>query len=677
MALTAARTELNVSLVGEDETIRMLEDAKKRMAELESKTRSLTGATKAQTEAAKAQQSALEATNGKLMGMAKKAEGVVEGVDKVKGAFEKVVGVAGFLGMAVSGAIDAFNFLRNAFDDSEEKAAELEKQMARNKAETEKLRSATDALTSSLNRMKAATGQSAAVLAAERATLAELRGDMVTAAFEKAGVAIEQQKLKLNELRAEEKKRDQERAAAVQEVIDSQAREQALVAKQDRLRREAVIAENEARRSFDKTEGREKALRLRAEADAQGVVLAVERARGRLALQARDAIDEANTGLREQLDINKQILDQQLINLGKPEQAEVAPRGGGGGGRRAVEDVGPTPEELAEQARKRREFYHEFRLEELEEEKKHQRRMALAGLGEDNLSALRTTRDAVAAELASLPQGAMAAAFAPLRTELEKRLTELDGLAKQHAQMGIAEYFDQEQADKVLSAWEAEQKAIEQVNAALSALGETRIKAAEESARLAEQLERENLAGYVDNFKGALEALSEVQTPAFEAISASLAGVSAQMGKFKDGQQSLTAAIVGSAGAIAGAVADKVASVRVEAGIRALFETAMGFATLGNPAESVGHFTAAAMFGLVAGGVIPTAAKAGTGGGGQKAPKKEAMSTREGALSGGGGQVTNVYNLNTGIVDGQSTAQAFRRAEMQARNTGMASAGGW
>ena len=46
-------------------------------------------------------------------------------------------------------------------------------------------------------------------------------------------------------------------------------------------------------------------------------------------------------------------------------------------------------------------------------------------------------------------------------------------------------------------------------------------------------------------------------------------------------------------------------------------------------------------------------------------------------MSGGGGTITNVYNLQTGIVDGQSTAQAFRRAEMQARNTGMASAGGW
>jgi hypothetical protein len=39
--------------------------------------------------------------------------------------------------------------------------------------------------------------------------------------------------------------------------------------------------------------------------------------------------------------------------------------------------------------------------------------------------------------------------------------------------------------------------------------------------------------------------------------------------------------------------------------------------------------------------------------------------------------VTNVYNLSAGVVDGQSTTRAFRRAEIQSRNTGFAHAGGW
>jgi hypothetical protein len=135
-------------------------------------------------------------------------------------------------------------------------------------------------------------------------------------------------------------------------------------------------------------------------------------------------------------------------------------------------------------------------------------------------------------------------------------------------------------------------------------------------------------------------------------------------------------AVTGSASSIAGAIAKQVGGVKAEAGVRAIFETAMGFATLvSNPVESAGHFTAAAMFGLAAGGVLKTGASSGAGG--QKAPATRTASTTASSNTGGGGPITNVYNLQTGIVDGQSTARAFRQAEQQARNTGMASAGGW
>jgi hypothetical protein len=677
MALTAARTELNVSLVGEDETIRMLEDAKKRMAELEAKTRSLTGATQAQTQAAKAQEAATTSVNGTLGRMAGAISGPLEGIGKLKESINKGIEIFGFLGSGVTAVITAFNFLSDAFDDSDEKAAALEAQMKKNKAETDRLKASTDALSSSLARMQAATGASAATLAASRAELAELRGDTETARFEREGVAVEQLKGKIGELRNEEAKREGERKNAVSEAIKAQSELGALEFKQQQLLRDARREDNKALRDFNKVEARERAAALRAEALVVGASVVTQRAKLDLALKNRDAIDEANVGLQEEIKLTKEITNQRLINLGKPDMPEA--RGAGGG--RAAQ--GPSPEDIARQLaeeealrQERRDRANDFRIEELDEERKHQRRLALAGVGEENLATLRETRDKVAAELASLPQGAMAAAFAPLKTELEKRLVELDALAKQHAQMGIAEYFDQEAADKVLSTWEAEQKAVEGVNAALSALGETRLKAAEDATKMREQLDRENLAGYVTNFSDALQTLGQVQAPAFEVVSESLAGINAQMGKFKDGQQSLTTAIVGSAGAIAGAVGKKIDSVKVEAGIRALFETAMGFATLGNPAESAGHFTAALMFGLVAGGAIKATPRASDGGG-SKAPAKAAASTRDSTMGGGGGTITNVYNLQTGIVDGQSTAMAFRRAEMTARNTGMASAGGW
>jgi hypothetical protein len=681
MALTAARTELNVSLVGEDETIRMLEDAKKRMADLEAKTRSLTGATKAQTDAARTQQAATAGVNDRLKGLAERAEGVVGGVDKVKGAFEKVVGVAGFLGMAIQGVVSAASFLTSAFDDSEEKAAALEAQMKRNKAETDRLKASTDALTVSMAQMQAATGQAAGVLASERAVLAEMRGDVELAEMERVGAAVEQRKLKAIELTTKETEAEKQRMTAVKEMTETQARIQGLETRRQQLLRDAAKAESQALSAFNKTELKDRAALLRAEAGTLGVNVGLERSRLDLAKRNRDAMDEGVQALREQQKVNKEIIDQQLINLGKPKAEDKSSGGGGGGGRDGA--AGPTPEEIAaqlkaeeEQRLRLRDLAQEFRLDELDEEKKHQRRMALAGLGDENLATLRSTRDRVAAELASLPQGAMAAAFAPLKTELEKRLAELDALAKQHAQMGIGEYFDQDQADKVLSSWEAEQKAIEQVNAALSALGETRAKAIEESEKMREAMFRAMPAEVVQAFAVGLERLGEMQAPVFEVVQESLAGLTAQMGKFKEGQTSLTSAIVGSASAIAGAVAKKVLGVKEEAAVRALFETAMGIATaFTNPAESVGHFAAAAAFGLLAGGKVASSdARASSG---QKAPAKPAAQSRESTMGGGGGQITNVYNLQTGIVDGQSTAHAFRRAEMTARNTGMASAGGW
>lgn len=681
MALTAARTELNVSLVGEDETIRMLEDAKKRMAQLEAQTRSLTTATRNQADAADDAQQSTSSFADRARALGGRLEGAQERVDGFTGKIKEIIGTFGDVGEIVSGSIDLFNFLKDTFDGTEEKAAALEAQMKRNKAETDRLKASTDALTTSMAQMQAATGQASVTLASERAVLAEMRGDVELAQMERVGAAVEQRKLRGIELTQKETEAEKQRLSAVNEAIDAQSRVASLESQRDAKLKEASKAESQALRAFNKTELRERAASLRGEALSLNANVAIERARLDIALRTRNAMDEGIVALREQQKINKEIIDQELKNLGTVTEEDKKGGGGGGGGRARA--AGPTPEEIAaqlkaeeEQRLRLRDLAQEFRLDELDEEKKHQRRMALAGLGDENLATLRSTRDRVAAELASLPQGAMAAAFAPLKTELEKRLIELDALAKQHARMGVGEYFDQEQADKVLTAWESEQKAIEQVNAALAALGETRAKAAEESERMREAMERALPAEVVTNFTAGLEQLSQMQAPAFEAVQESLAGVAAQMGKFKEGQTTLTAAIVGSASAIAGAVAKKVGGVKAEAGVRAAFEVAMGIATaFTNPAESVGHFAAATAFGLLAGGVVKSGDARASGG--QKAPAKAAASTRESGMNGGGGSITNVYNLQTGIVDGQSTAMAFRRAEMQARNTGMASAGGW
>ena len=326
-----------------------------------------------------------------------------------------------------------------------------------------------------------------------------------------------------------------------------------------------------------------------------------------------------------------------------------------------------------------------------------QRAKTLQGISDEILTQQKATKDAIEKELASLPTGATAKAYEPLRRELEKQLAEVNKVVEKHVtELGVkadveSPWFEREYVNKVADAYQSEVDGITKVNQALSGLNDTRAQAAveaeklnkqqaeaaAEAAKIAAAMERASIADVITSTTSALQGLSEIQAPALEAITQSVAGLTTQFGKFKEGQTSLASAIVGSAGAVAGAVANKVLGVREEAGVRALFETAMGIATaFGNPLESAGHFAAAAAFGAVALGGFKSTPRGGSGGG-SKAPAKTEAKSRDSMMGGGGGQVTNVYNLQTGIVDGQSTAQAFRRAEMQARNTGMASAGGW
>jgi hypothetical protein len=82
----------------------------------------------------------------------------------------------------------------------------------------------------------------------------------------------------------------------------------------------------------------------------------------------------------------------------------------------------------------------------------------------------------------------------------------------------------------------------------------------------------------------------------------------------EDGKAGVADAL-GAAGQAAGSFADELgASAAVQAGIMAVFETAMGFATMfTNPAESAGHFIAAANFGVIAGKKAGQAKESGGG----------------------------------------------------------------
>jgi hypothetical protein len=686
MALTAARSELNVALVGESDVSAMLEQSKKQMGELEAKIRSLTGASKEQTAAAKASESGLESVNGKMKGLAGRAESVVEGVDKVKGAFEKVIGAAGFIGLAVTGAVTAFEFLRDIFDDSAEEAAKLEAQMQATKAKTEQLKSSIDRLSGSMRAMQVATGQGAAALKSERAALAELQGDFERAAFEREGATFEQAKQREADLRGE-------KAKTVAAELDS--------------RRQMVRADREIQDLRDKQKAEDKRLSLEeSRALTQSQELKVketqaQRAASKLnfelqianativksvAEQANKAASEQFDQITERVDVASKTTRQMLENISKFGQVSVPQPdagggGGGGGGARQMVDMAAVREA------ERQQF-----LDWLQETQREA--AALNKLRADNAKADEVRRNAVrdeaalfdelgamrlkvTAELGNLPTtGVTAEAFEDVRKKLGQQLAAIDGLIAARVQASRDGAMTTEEEDKITAGYARQREEVEKLKGMTEELSDARGKAARIAA---EELEKAELAKPLEDlekYKFGISQLTQMAVPAFGEIGTVLSQVTDQLQKYKDEQISMTQAVTGSASSIAGAIAKQVGGVKAEAAVRAIFETAMGFATLvSNPIESAGHFTAAAMFGLAAGGVLKTGASSSAGG--QQAPATRTASTTASSNTGGGGPITNVYNLQTGIVDGQSTARAFRQAEQQARNTGMASAGGW
>lgn len=682
MALTAARTELNVSLVGEDETIRMLEDAKKRMAELEAKTRTLTGATQAQTQAAKAQEAATGGLNATLGRMGGAIAGPLEGIGKLKEGISKGIEIFGFLGMAVNGAISAFDFLVDAFGKSEEEAKKVEEQMAATKKESERLKGSIDELQKSLVNLQGAAANAGAGLANQRAKLAQLRGDVQEAAFQTQEAAIETEFAKVDEIQGK-----------ITANVNKQAELQSMISKE----RTAVIAADKEIADIQKRSAEErKALKASDAAEAikardaarqisQRESEAVAKVRQRVADQREavklaqlnvEALGEANKRLATERDLQTEIADAtaaQLASIVTAGAKETKPSGGGGARRGPTEDEAEAMRnellwlrsDADERARVIKALYEEQKAREAVDKAM---REATETSRVELFKTLPELQKRIQADLATLPTGA---AFEAVRKQLAEQLKAVnEQMADLRALSGL------DDTDLIAQATEKQLESLGKLQQAYFGLGEAKAKAREESEKMREAMARALPAEVVTNFTTGLEQLGQMQAPVFEAVQESLAGITAQMSKFKEGQTSLASAIVGSASAIAGAVAKKVGGVKAEAGVRAAFEVAMGIATaFTNPAESIGHFAAATAFGLLAGGVVKPSG--GGASGGQKAPAAPAAATREGTMGGMGGSITNVYNLQTGIVDGQSTAMAFRRAEMTARNTGMASAGGW
>jgi hypothetical protein len=701
MALTASRSELNVALVGESEVSAMLEATKKQMAELEVKIRQLTGASKDQADAAKAASAATVGVNDRLKGYAKSAEGVVEGIDKIKGATDKIIGVFGFLGMAVSAAIDVYKFFTEQSEKAKEAQKKLNEEWERAKAQADATREAVEKLTEAERASASVTRSTGVQMAEDRLKLIKLTGDK--AAEERAQAELEHQKelARVEELKVKQAELAEQRLKVSAQEDEANANviaaEKTIAAlKKDKLEAEKLLAASrKAIQDSIDVEGASTAKNYadakKAEADIKRIkndiftltvqTLTPEKERADQAKKTREELDKQKGSLSGLLGLATQVASAMGAALSfvgpkkkEPEKPDT-PKGGAGKSKAEREREAAEKAEAEALRDAERMVAAQAGITKLAE-REDQVRQAVADEAK-LFEGLARKRFEVVATLDSIPKdlaGGAEKAFAPLADALKKQLEEIDKVLGSRVEFDL-EIASPEEEDALLKALGTQKTAYDKLTESIGANIAMQSKAQDASVELLEAYERGLPTKRLEEFQTGLAQLQQMSVPAFGEIGNVIGQVSDQFARYKAGQTSMTNATIQGASAIAGAIAKQVGGVKAEAGIRALFETAMGFATLANPVESAGHFTAAAMFGLAAGGVLKTGASSGAGG--QKAPATRAASTTASSNTGGGGPITNVYNLQTGIVDGQSTARAFRQAEQQARNTGMASAGGW
>jgi hypothetical protein len=575
MALTAARSDLTISVVGEDETQKMLADAQANMSALEGKIKSLQRTGQAQAATASKQSSALGGLNSKMAGAAKGAEGLFEGLDKTKGAFDKIVGAIGFAGIAITSLVAVGGELVDWLMSSNDELAKLDEELAKTKTDAEAFAKSMDAMATSIAGVVVSANTLEGKTASLRAKLAELQGDAIGAEFERRMMRELELKGEMAELdagmdaaRAAQSKATAATASIQKELTEGMAREKQLAAEIAKVQMDAKlgIKDADAEITFTKSVLLQ---RTQAENKANRDLLATTTKR-------TGELDAQVEALAEQKRLANQIMGMFST------QAFVDPA--------AVVDGAEPPKPPTGPRRAVKTF-------------------------EDELADIRAAN---------------------------KDLREAQGLL-----------WD----DSLREAREREAERLKVIADALKAEEAARKAAAEKATKMRLD-ETQPVYDFAD-------ALTSSLVPALGEVGTVMSAITAQFDRFREGQASLTEALAGGATEIAAFAAKSIGGVKAEAAVRAVYEGAMGFATLANPVISAGHFTAAAMLTGVATGVIGSG---GGGGGEKKRGIPRAENTQQGRNEDGGGMKTVV--INTMFGDRQSIAAGIRQADRSTRGTG-------
>jgi len=674
MSLQATRTDLSISLVGEDDTAQMLAAAQANMAKLEARLNGVTRATNAQAASAKTASGPMAGFNAAIGGATGAADKALNGFDKITSTLGKVTG-------AVALAVGAFELLKlgvGFLDDAigKSKIELMAESLARTRAAAiEAMRAiddfgktivdvGSDITATEIKTNSLLSKQAKARFDTAAAMTFDLKNIKLSAHVEELKIEEELAAINIERIRGSEKERD--------------ARDRLGAATRKLAADEAELAKGPPRwMSVSSDAWKKTKADLNAAIKAGQQRVALERDLGNQARKALGWFTKQTAAKRELIAAQKEAALQEAANtlisgiedvMGKAvaiADATAAARSKAAAAGAAWVKI---KDALAEKMW-RNEVARDDAEATLHQEKE-------VRLGKHREEIERLSRKGDTGKVGS-PLNLMARQAEAERKAAEDSNNITNEIASNRA---IAQSAKEE-------AWAATQKnmedeiALEQrlLDAKTDAWAATKRNMDEEVA-LQDQLRSESASGVLD-FS---EALRGSLTPELAVFGETMSRITDQVEMFTAGRQSLTASVIGSAGAIASATALAIGGVKEEAAVRAIFELAMGFASIETPPIAAAHFTAALLLGGVAAGVITA-----PGGGGAPAAKDKKDPEARGTVGnpvggssrgGGGGKgdtVINNYNMNTGVSDGQSTVRAFRRAEQNARRTGFAAAGGW
>jgi hypothetical protein len=576
MSITAARSELNVQLIGESNIAEMLAQSQRQLAAYENQVKSLKSAAEGQAKGSALMVRGIQDVNAKMSETAKSATSLVDGMDKIKGAVGKVVGAFGFFGAAAASVYAVVQELIPALGTTNKEIERLGKELEDSKKSGEDFSKTMRDMATSIAAVQVSTNTLAGTTAQLRMRLSQIRGDALGAEFERRNMEVLQALETQAKLETEMNQTRAGQTKAAEQIAEAQKQLNTGLAEEARLKEEIRKVEMDARLGIKSEDGEIthlKRLQLQEmvaqNREARNAIIIAKGQTAELERQFQQLAENRNLAQQLTQAIETQVLDP---SIGQPSAAPA--RRSGGGGRRSQQP------------------------------------------------------DSEAASMRAIEQIRLELYWMEQELELERDLA------------------DEEESRAMKAQLRAE-------------------RAAEEAERLRiemEAMERMDIAKPWLDFSA---ALSDHMGPALAQVSAAMQDVNKLFAQFAEGQIGFQQALEGSTHAIGRMVAEQIGGVRAAAAVDAAYHLYKGFGSMfTNPAESAGHFIAAAGLGAVAAGAIPSgtsAAKPAAARATEQRPQETATTTEGRSI---------VYNIQAGVMDGQSVSAAIRRSERASRGTG-------